>query len=113
MTLIATIRNPQSAGAKLLALPPDNITELDALDQPALERLFETRKPAAVIICAAERRPDVCENNPAAARAINVNAPARIGALAARYGAWTLGISTDYVFDGKAAPYREDAPRIR
>ncbi|WP_419690689.1 dTDP-4-dehydrorhamnose reductase family protein [Burkholderia theae] len=110
LSLIATIRNPQSAGAKLLALPPDNITELDALDQPALEHLFETRKPAAVIICAAERRPDVCENNPAAARAINVNAPARIGAVAARYGAWTLGISTDYVFDGKAAPYREDAP---
>ncbi|RDT03386.1 SDR family NAD(P)-dependent oxidoreductase, partial [Burkholderia contaminans] len=36
-------------------------------------------------------------------------AQARIGVLAARYGAWTLGISTDYVFDGKAAPYREDA----
>ncbi|WP_321781684.1 SDR family oxidoreductase [Burkholderia pyrrocinia] len=109
LTLLATIRNPQSAGAKLLALPPENIAQLDALDQPSLEHLFETRKPAAVIICAAERRPDVCENDPAAARAINVAAPARIGELAARYGAWTLGISTDYVFDGKSAPYREDA----
>ncbi|VBB16784.1 dTDP-4-dehydrorhamnose reductase family protein [Burkholderia stabilis] len=109
LTLLATIRNPHSAGAKLLALPPENIAQLDALDQPSLEHLFDTRKPAAVIVCAAERRPDVCENHPAAARAINVTAPARIGALAARYGAWTLGISTDYVFDGKAAPYREDA----
>ncbi|WP_322081170.1 SDR family oxidoreductase [Burkholderia sp. BCC1972] len=109
LTLLATIRNPQSAGAKLLALPPENIAELDVLDQPALEHLFDTRKPAAVILCAAERRPDVCERDPAAARAINVDAPARVGALAARYGAWTLGISTDYVFDGKAAPYREDA----
>ena len=62
-----------------------------------------------MIICAAERRPDVCERDPAGARAINVTAPARIGALAARHGAWTLGISTDYVFDGKAAPCREDA----
>ncbi|KAG8152822.1 dTDP-4-dehydrorhamnose reductase family protein [Burkholderia catarinensis] len=109
LTLIATIRNPQSAGAKLLALPPENIAQLDALDQPSLEHLFETRQPAAVIICAAERRPDVCERDPATARAINVTAPARIGALAARHGAWTLGISTDYVFDGKAAPYSEDA----
>ncbi|RQS35608.1 SDR family NAD(P)-dependent oxidoreductase [Burkholderia sp. Bp8992] len=109
LTLLATIRNPQSAGAKLLALPPENVAELDVLDQPALEHLFDTRKPAAVILCAAERRPDVCERDPAAARAINVDAPARVGALAARYGAWTLGISTDYVFDGKAAPYREDA----
>ncbi|MCA3919388.1 SDR family oxidoreductase [Burkholderia sp.] len=110
LTLLATLRNPQSAGAKLLALPPENIAELDVLDQPSLEHLFETRKPAAVILCAAERRTDVCERDPAAARAINVTAPARIGALAARYGAWTLGISTDYVFDGKAAPYSEDAP---
>ncbi|WP_322084997.1 SDR family oxidoreductase [Burkholderia sp. BCC1999] len=109
LTLLATIRNPQSAGAKLLALPPENLAQLDVLDQPALEHLFETRQPAAVILCAAERRPDVCERDPAAARAINVDAPARVGALAARYGAWTLGISTDYVFDGKAAPYTEDA----
>ncbi|KVE07931.1 dTDP-4-dehydrorhamnose reductase family protein [Burkholderia anthina] len=109
LTLLATIRHPQGAGAKLLALPPENIAELDVLDEPALERLFETCRPAAVVICAAERRPDVCERDPAAARAINVAAPARIGALAARFGAWTLGISTDYVFDGNAAPYGEDA----
>ncbi|MGS0894361.1 dTDP-4-dehydrorhamnose reductase family protein [Burkholderia stagnalis] len=108
-TLIATVRDPQRAGAKLLALPRENIALLDVLDQPALERAFEAYQPSAVILCAAERRPDVCENDPAAARAINVDAPARIGALAARYGAWTLGISTDYVFDGKSAPYREDA----
>lgn len=109
LNLVATIRNPQSAGAKRLALPPENLAELDVFDEPALEHLFATCRPAAVIICAAERRPDVCERDPAAARAINVTAQARIGVLAARYGAWTLGISTDYVFDGKAAPYREDA----
>ncbi|KFG97781.1 dTDP-4-dehydrorhamnose reductase [Burkholderia paludis] len=109
LTLVATVRNPQGAGARRLALPPDNLAVLDVLDQPALEQLFATRRPAAVIVCAAERRPDVCERDPAGARAINVVAPARIAALAARHGAWTLGISTDYVFDGKAAPYREDA----
>ncbi|AXF26036.1 NAD(P)-dependent oxidoreductase [Burkholderia pyrrocinia] len=107
--LVATVRNPKTAGAALLALPPENLALVDVLDHTVLERLFESKKPAAVILCAAERRPDVCERDPAAARAINVTAPARIGALAARYGAWTLGISTDYVFDGKSAPYREDA----
>ncbi|AIO37471.1 methionine adenosyltransferase 2 subunit beta [Burkholderia cenocepacia] len=109
LTLLATVRNPDTAGARSLTLPPRDIARLDALDQPALEHLFDMHRPAAVIVCAAERRPDVCERDPAAARAINVDAPARIGALAARYGAWTLGISTDYVFDGNAAPYREDA----
>lgn len=109
LNLIATRRNPQTPGARLLALPPENVALLDVLDQPALEQAFATHRPAAVILCAAERRPDICERDPAGARAINVDAPARVGALAARYGAWTLGISTDYVFDGKAAPYREDA----
>ncbi|KVL26386.1 NAD(P)-dependent oxidoreductase [Burkholderia territorii] len=109
LTTIGTIRHPDTAGARRLVLPPEHVARLDVLDQPALEHLFATSRPAAVIICAAERRPDVCERDPAAARAINVDAPARIGALAARYGAWTLGISTDYVFDGNAAPYREDA----
>ncbi|MBN6732726.1 dTDP-4-dehydrorhamnose reductase family protein [Burkholderia multivorans] len=106
---IATIRNRDTRGARLLALPPDKIAILDVLDRPALERAFDLYRPAAVVVCAAERRPDVCERDPAGARAINVDAPARIGALAARYGVWTLGISTDYVFDGRAAPYREDA----
>lgn len=109
VALVATVRNPQTAGARLLTLPPDRLAILDVLDQAALERAFDTCRPAAVIVCAAERRPDVCERDPSAARAINVDAPARIGALAARHGAWTLGISTDYVFDGSAAPYREDA----
>jgi dTDP-4-dehydrorhamnose reductase len=102
LNLVATIRNPQRAGAKCLALPSEN------LDEPAVEHLFATRQPAVVILCAAERRSDVCERDPGGARAINVVAPVRIGAPAARYGAWTLGISTDYVFDGKAAPYPED-----
>jgi len=86
LTLVATIRNPDTAGARQLALPPENVARLDVLDQPALERLFDTCRPAAVIMCAAERRPDVCERDPAAARAINVDAPARIGARATARG---------------------------
>ncbi|NIF93150.1 sugar nucleotide-binding protein, partial [Burkholderia sp. Cy-637] len=47
----------------------------------------------------------------AAARALNVDAPAAIAARAEAIGAWTLAMSTDYVFDGSAPPYREtDVP---
>jgi len=53
----------------------------------------------------------VCEHDPAAARALNVEAVRSITAAARRRGAWVLSISTDYVFDGTHPPYRtDDAP---
>lgn len=111
----ATIATARVPSARLMhidgaAQSPPAIVALDILDAAAVEHFFATHAPDAVVVCAAERRPDICERDPAAARAINVDALARIGALGARCGAWTLGISTDYVFDGTAAPYREDAP---
>ncbi|WP_414448521.1 dTDP-4-dehydrorhamnose reductase family protein [Burkholderia sp. 22PA0099] len=113
--LVATVRDPGSAtaqaAARLAGLAPEALTPLDVLDPRALDRFFAAQRPAAVIVCAAERRPDVCERQPEAARAINVTAPAEIAARAEAGGAWTLAMSTDYVFDGRAAPYREtDAP---
>src|SRR6201999_1865851 len=65
--------------------------------------------PDAVVIAAAERRPDVCEREPLVARALNVDAVSSIGRAARRCGAWVLSISTDYVFDGSNPPYRVDA----
>jgi dTDP-4-dehydrorhamnose reductase len=100
----------ENAPSNVGPLQPAAVVALDVLDAAAVERFFHDHAPDAVVVCAAERRPDVCERDPAAARAINVDALARIGSLAARCGAWTLGISTDYVFDGTTPPYREDAP---
>ncbi|NHH78677.1 dTDP-4-dehydrorhamnose reductase family protein [Burkholderia gladioli] len=113
--LLATVRDPGSAhalaAARIAGLDPAALTPLDVLDAGALDRFFATQRPDAVIVCAAERRPDVCERDPAAARALNVDAPAAIAARAEAIGAWTLAMSTDYVFDGSAPPYREtDVP---
>lgn len=113
--LVATVREPRGAtaqaAARIAGLAPDAFVPLDVLDAAALDRFFAAQRPDAVIVCAAERRPDVCERDPDAARAINVTAPAEIAARADALGAWTLAMSTDYVFDGRAAPYREtDAP---
>ncbi|AEA62857.1 dTDP-4-dehydrorhamnose reductase family protein [Burkholderia gladioli] len=109
--LLATVRDPGSAhalaAARIAGLDPAALTPLDVLDAGALDRFFATQRPDAVIVCAAERRPDVCERDPAAARALNVDAPAAIAARAEAIGAWTLAMSTDYVFDGSAPPYRE------
>jgi dTDP-4-dehydrorhamnose reductase len=84
---------------------------LDVRDSAAVDAFIEQTAPDAVVIAAAERRPDVCEQQPALARALNVDAVRTIASAANRCGAWVLSLSTDYVFDGSAPPYRpEDAP---
>ncbi|MCC8390957.1 SDR family oxidoreductase [Paraburkholderia sp. MMS20-SJTR3] len=94
--------------ATAFSRPSAQTVALDIRDTGAVERFIEQTAPDAVVIAAAERRPDVCERDPALARALNVDAVRTIAAAADRRGAWTLSISTDYVFDGTHPPYRHD-----
>jgi dTDP-4-dehydrorhamnose reductase len=82
---------------------------LDIRDARAVTRFVDDQAPDAIVIAAAERRPDVCENDPAYARALNVDAVRTLASAAQRHGTWVLSISTDYVFDGTQPPYRCDA----
>ena len=86
------------------------LTPLDIRDAAAVDAFLARPSPDAVVIAAAERRPDVCENDPALARALNVDAVRAIASAARRRNAWVLSISTDYVFDGTRPPYRVDDP---
>ncbi|NML35284.1 dTDP-4-dehydrorhamnose reductase family protein [Paraburkholderia antibiotica] len=95
--------------ATAFSRPSPQTVALDIRDAVAVERFIEQSAPHAVVIAAAERRPDVCEHDPALARALNVDAVRTIAAAANRRGAWTLSISTDYVFDGSHPPYRHDS----
>ncbi|WP_116136864.1 dTDP-4-dehydrorhamnose reductase family protein [Trinickia diaoshuihuensis] len=81
---------------------------LDVRDAAAVASFVDRLRPDAIVIAAAERRPDVCERDPIAARALNVDAVRAIASAARQCGAWVLSISTDYVFDGSAPPYRID-----
>ncbi|WP_206951745.1 dTDP-4-dehydrorhamnose reductase family protein [Trinickia acidisoli] len=81
---------------------------LDVRDPAAVTSFIARNRPDAIVIMVAERRPDVCERDPTAARALNVDAVRTIVSAARQCGAWVLSISTDYVFDGSAAPYRID-----
>lgn len=85
--------------------------ELDLLDHDAVRAFLRDCAPDAIVVAAAERRPDICENDPPRARALNVDALSVISTAARSIGAWVLSISTDYVFDGTAPPYfPDDAP---
>ena len=95
--------------ATAFSRPGPNTVELDIRDTQAVERFVKREAPQALVIAAAERRPDICEHDPALARALNVDAVRTLAAAANRHGAWTLSISTDYVFDGTRPPYRHDS----
>jgi dTDP-4-dehydrorhamnose reductase len=70
-----------------------------------VRRFFTEQAPNAVVVTAAERRPDVCEQDPDTAYALNVDALRIISDAARSVDAWVLALSTDYVFDGTQPPY--------
>ncbi len=85
------------------------IHRLDLLDSGAVKQFVESQRPAVIIHAAAERRPEVRENDPDATYALNVEATETIVDVAGTVGAWVIYLSTDYVFDGTSPPYRPDA----
>mmetsp|Transcript_108250 Transcript_108250/g.208017 ORF Transcript_108250/g.208017 Transcript_108250/m.208017 type:complete len:360 (+) Transcript_108250:46-1125(+) len=85
------------------------LVKCDIFNHSALAEQFEEFRPSIVIHCAAERRPDILEKNQEYATKINVEAARTIAELSHTYGAWLIYLSTNYVFDGKDAPYAEDA----
>jgi dTDP-4-dehydrorhamnose reductase len=75
-----------------------------------LPRLFREIAPDAVIHCAAAAQPDFCQNHPDESRRINVEVAALLAALCKPEAIPCACVSTDLVFDGMRAPYREGDP---
>jgi dTDP-4-dehydrorhamnose reductase len=76
---------------------------------PAPEPFLDALAPDLVVMASAMTHVDRCEAEPAEARRRNVDELRPIAAWCARRGAALLYFSTDYVFDGDAGPYAEDA----
>jgi dTDP-4-dehydrorhamnose reductase len=70
---------------------------------------FAEASPEAVIHCGSMTEVDACEREPELAFAANVEATAFVARASRRAGAHLVHVSTDYVFDGEAGPYAEDA----
>jgi len=85
---------------------------LDLTDEAQVESLFREVAPGVVIHTAAMTKPDYCEEHPEEATAVNVHGTENLARAAALHGARFIHISTDLVFDGEQAPYREDDPTI-
>ncbi len=84
--------------------------QVDLTDFRALKKLFHDVRPDAVIHTAAATSPEYCQNNKAETQKINARTPVHIAGLCADRGIPFVFTSSDLVFDGLNAPYREEDP---
>lgn len=87
-----------------------NILRVDLTDFYELKNLFKKILPDAVIHTAAKSRPDFCQTYQSESKKVNVDASLNIAKLCADYAIPCIFTSTDLVFNGLNAPYREEAP---
>jgi dTDP-4-dehydrorhamnose reductase len=85
--------------------------EADVTDAAAIEAAVRAVSPDVVIDAAAFHQVDRCEEDPAAAMAVNAIGAVNAARAAAAVGARAVFVSTDYVFDGeKGIGYAEGDP---
>lgn len=84
---------------------------LDITDNVAVKRVIDEVRPDCIINTAAMTNVDACENDKAGCTALNIDAVKYLIEAARPYNAHFIHLSTDFIFDGKKGPYREeDAP---
>lgn len=82
---------------------------MDVTNLPRVEEVFAEYKPDVVIHTAAMTQVDDCENKREEAVRQNVDAVRNLVGVCALYDTHLIHLSTDFIFDGEAGPYREDA----
>jgi dTDP-4-dehydrorhamnose reductase len=90
------------SGVKTLSLDLTNFNDLT--------RIFKEIGPDGVIHTAAASRPEFCQSSPSECYKINVEATVNLAGLCSDRQIPFAFTSTDLVFDGQSAPYRESDP---
>jgi dTDP-4-dehydrorhamnose reductase len=84
---------------------------LDITDSGAVRRVIGETRPSVIVLAAADAYVERCEREPVETRRVNVEAPRVVATSAKESGALLVVFSSEYVFDGDAGPYHEDAER--
>ncbi len=92
--------------AAVLPARLDGYIRTDITDPAQVAAAVRAAAPDVLFNAAAVTDVDLCERDPALAERVNRDA---VGHMAAA-GKPLVHVSTDYVFDGEAGPYAEDAP---
>ena len=93
---------------------PHRYADADLGDGRSVEAVLRDFRPDAVLHAGAMTDVDACERDPEAARRVNVGGTEQVARACRDLGARLVAVSTDYVFDGEAGPYREeDVPNPR
>ncbi len=87
----------------------NNAIKIDISDYSEAAAAIENKGFTHIINCAADREPDSCLNNPVRAYTINSAGVENLVRIANKNDITLCHISTNYVFDGKNPPYKEDA----
>lgn len=86
------------------------LSALDILDSAEVVGLIKREKPEAVVMAAANSHVDYLEEHPEESHKINVDATLNVARATKKTGGRFVFFSTDYVFDGREAPYKEGDP---
>jgi len=84
-------------------------TQLDITHRGDVRSLVSSFQPTVIMNAAAATDVDWCEGHREEAWKINVIGAENLAEAARKVGARLIHVSTDYVFDGRNGPYREDA----
>ncbi|WP_193195558.1 SDR family oxidoreductase [Nostoc sp. MG11] len=93
-----------------LEIPGIKMLKVNLTNFQELKHIFSDVKPTAVIHTAARSQPNICQTYPEESHAINVTASCNLAGLCADNSIPCAFTSTDLVFDGLNAPYRETDP---
>ena len=105
LTLIATSRGANRHPVK----EGYTYIDLDILDSDRLRTVVSEHRPEAIINTAAMTNVDTCEHDPEGCRKLNIDAVATLVGLCEEFDIHLIHLSTDFIFDGAAGPYAEDA----
>ncbi len=103
--LIATARGENR-------LPENNtyrFVSMDITNPTAVDTVINTEKPDVIINTAAMTNVDQCETEREACWKLNVESVKYLIKASKASGSFLVHLSTDFIFDGKDGPYKEDA----
>ena len=113
---VATANYPQhtflatSRGAnRTQAMGTASYAAMDITNAEDVSAVVGAFEPDVIIHGAAMTHVDECELHPEQATLMNVEGTRNIANAANEVGAHVVHISTDFIFDGKDGPYKEDA----